>query len=241
MALVNTYYQASEPTDLTPGTVWIDSVGSRKQRGIDGAWRSMGNVNLDNGGSVKRAGDSMDGALQGAHGLAPLNAPNLRNYASLDNDPLSTVSWVNQKLDDLNIALLEKIAATAKGGNAASALLAGNLAFGFGCNAPAVALSYFDEPANPNDPHRSLNDGDVVPLPKYINADGSRTDASHSEIVLMMVSPRLQHDWNNDTPRDHNLRCFVNPNTRVVTSKITISQGGDYAGAANYVIVCMRS
>jgi len=245
MALVNTYYQASEPADLTPGTVWIDSVGSRKQRGIDGAWRSMGNVNLDNGGSVKRAGDSMDGALQGAHGLASLTDPNFHSTVRLDSDDLSPKSWVNTKLSDLNTSLLEKIAAIARGGNSASASLLANIAFGYGCNAPAVVVGGSDELANPTDPHRALNHGNAVPLPSYINPDGSRTPASLSEIVMLMVSPRNLFDWNNNDEREHRMLCSVDPTTLIVTARVNLFRSGEavgtYAGAANYIIVCVRS
>ena len=146
MAEVKTYYQADEPTDLTPGTVWILEDGERRQRGTDGGWRDVGHVNLDNGGSVKRAGDSMDGALEGAHGLAPLYSPNFIGNAMLDDADLATKPWVNQEIAGLKQAMLEQISSATKQGSP-SLSFGNSIAFGFGM----------------------VNHGGAVPLPKYSN------------------------------------------------------------------------
>lgn len=214
MAEVKTYFQVEEPADSTPGTTWIVEDGSRSQRGTDGSWRAMGNVNLDNGGSVKRSGDSMDGALEGSHGLAPLNAPNFTTNALLEDADLATKTWVQAKIDALNEVLTDAIT-TATDGSTPDFGIFDYMAFGSG-----VVAS-----------------GGAIPLPKY--KLGTGTTAQISEIVAVLVSPKTVHGRSDGiTSFDWTIECSADAST-VVTCNF---QGwAEAASTANYLIICAKN
>jgi hypothetical protein len=224
MADVFTYYQSGEPTDMTPGTTWIDDGGYRRIKGINGAWLNAGNVNLDNLGSVNRSGDSMDGALQGAHGLAPLFSAQLTGTPRINSNEIADKPWVLTLLHSLKTILRDEISdATRK--TSGSMALGENIAFGWGCKDPL---------AFPLDPNRALAHGEIVPLPSY----SSGVPASKEEIVLLL--PSVWREMGSaGSGNQWNINCDIDPETLIVNCDFD-SGSSSYTGHANYVIVCMK-
>ena len=192
MAECKTYFQSGEPTDQTPGTTWIDDSGNRLVRGINTAWRSAGNVNLDNLGAVKRAGDSMDGALEGAHGLAPLYSAPLTGTPHVNYNEIADKPWVLTLLEACKTMLRDEISdATRK--TSSSMAIGENIAFGCGV----------------------VGDGDLIPLPTYSNGSMATKD----EIVLgPFVSFKVTRQGIPTTATDFS----VDPITLKVTAKLYI-------------------
>ena len=211
MAECKTYYQSGEPTDMTPGTTWIDDAGNRNVRGTNTAWRYAGNVNLDNMGSVNRAGDTMDGALEGAHGLASLYSAPLTGTPHVNYNEIADKPWVLTLLEACKTTLRDEISdATRK--TSSSMAIGENIAFGYDV----------------------VDHGNTIPLPSYSNG----VMASKDEIVLLHVGMRTTLAGG-DNGNAWTL-FSVDPVTLIVTANMCPGPGYAHFYSVNYVIVCMK-
>ena len=214
MAETKTFYQDAEPSDQTPGTQWIASNGTWKVRGTNSAWRRVGNVNLDTLGHLDRQGGSMEGAIEGNHGLAPLNAPNFITNALIDNEDLSSKNWVQDQLDALHDAITLQIE-SATGGSDTSLGLFDYLAIGQGYVAHGGAIS----------------------MPKY--KLGAGNTALNTEIIGMIVSPREVYGRSDAiTSFDWSIKCRVDSPTTVYCF---FDGWATAAASANYLVICAKS
>jgi hypothetical protein len=211
------FFQPGEPTDRTPGTQWFLPDGTWRLRGTDGAWRRVGNANLETVGHLDRQGGHMEGAIEGNHGLAPLNAPNFSTNALLEDADLATKSWVQAQLKALSETLTNAITA-ATDGSTPDFTLYDTIAFGFG----------------------TIGHGEAIPLPRYKLGKG--TTAKISEVVLVTAAPSALDGYNHqfDGFAFHDA-CSVEKGTLVVTCHRWGDSHYDNVGVASYIILCAKT
>lgn len=219
MAEVKTYFQATEPTDSTPGTRWINVDGSRKIRGIDGVYRDDGNINLETCGNLSRQGGNMEGAIGGNHGLAPLDSPAFTTSATLEDEEVATKTWAQSLVDDLEETLRDVITAAVDGSSPNLGIF-DYLAVGYG----------------------SVAHGEAIPLPYYkLGAVNGGTQAKLSELISVHVALKTIMSHSSDSSDLHpSWAISVDPATLVVTCQV-VDADETHTGTVNYSIICGKT
>jgi hypothetical protein len=214
MAAVQTYFQADEPTDSAPGTIWLRSDGTKAQRDLSSAWVEKGNWLLEDDGLLSQEGGSVQGPITGNHGHAPTDSPAFTTVITLDGEEVPDKPWVTEQLANMQTDLQNYITEALSGGDSGVSI-GNNLAFGYG---------------------QGLTNGSVVPLPKY--ADDTR--ATIGEVVLLMVAAG-NNSFSCNVNAQHNIYVSVDPATLIVTCYgVRLGTGNTWNGVASYFIVCQR-
>lgn len=223
MPLVNTYQQAGEPSDTTPGAVWLRADGTKAQRGLAGLWIEKGSWTQANDGMLSKNGGTVLGPVYGNHGHASIDSPAFTGVITLGGDEVPTKPWVLEQMTTLSDTLQSFITNAIGGAGGAGAgtqvSIGNNLAFASG----------------------TIGDGGTISLPKY--ADGTR--AVIGEVCGLLVSPYTQTRGNGGEATAMAYECYVDPATLVVTVRTRITGGGGGAnwgtsGTANFLIICKR-
>jgi len=215
MSEAKTYQQASEPSDLTPGTTWLHDNGKAYIRKLDLTWNYVGEWELPNFHHLHLEGGSMLGPIGGAHGLCHSHNPAFTGTATLNDVDLADKQWISTQLEDLR-SVLENYISGKMGGTSGNVTVGNNMAIGFG----------------------TVQDGATIPLPTY--ADNTR--ASKSEVWGVLPSIKSMVGSNHPyVAFQYNMTCSVDANL-VASSKWS---GGGYVHEAgqsqiNYIIICKR-
>ena len=102
MATVDVYAGTGSPGPTAVGTLWFDAAtGLLKNRDDAGAWNTLMQYNLHDGGIVSKGGGNLVGAITGTHGLAPVVNAALTGTATLNGDDLVTLSTLNAMIQDM--------------------------------------------------------------------------------------------------------------------------------------------
>ncbi len=212
MAVASIYQQASEPTDLKPGTIWLGDDGVGKIRKLDGTWNTFGPWQEPNFGLLSLQGGTMLGPILGAHGLATLESPAFTGTPTINAVDAADKDFVTSQVEALKTSLTALIS-NQFGGTAGNITIGGNLAVGYG----------------------TVADGGTIPLPTY--ADNTR--AAKAEVWGVMVSMATMpfHDGAEANDSSFNIAVDVNLN---VTCQCVESHWGTKTGTANYIILCKR-
>lgn len=217
MPLVSTYYQANEPSDTAPGTIWLRADGTKAQRGLSAEWIEKGSWTQENDGMLSTEGGTVLGPVHGNHGHAPIDSPAFTGTITLNGEEVPDKPWVQDQID----AAVESLQAFVNN------IVGGDEGFTVGNNL-AIETGVV------------AHDG-IIPLPKY--ADDTR--AVHEEIWAMLVTMKHAAHSTSDRAAQIGHYCSVDPATRKVTARFTMEAGGGGAnwagtGDANYIIICKR-
>lgn len=212
MPQVNAYYQATEPSDLTPATRWYKDDGKLYIRKIDLTWNYAGEWQQPNLNHVHVEGATMLGPLLGNHGLAPLESPAFTGVATLNDIDLADKQWVSDQLTALQTTLNNTIS-NQIGGTTGNITIGSNMAVGYG----------------------TVADGGTIPLPVY--SDNVRATKAQVWGVLVSMKSVTVHDGSEANDSVWEVSADVN---LVVTANVNESHWGAKAGVANYIIICKR-
>lgn len=212
MPVANAYYQADEPTDLTPATRWYKDDGKLYIRKIDLSWNYAGEWQLPNMHHLHVEGGTMLGPILGAHGLAPTDNPAFTGTATLNTIDLADKQWAADQLTTLQTTLTNLITNQVSG-SSGNITIGSNLAVGYG----------------------TVNDGGTIPLPTY--SDNKRAVKAEVWGVLVSMKSVTVHDGSEANDSVWEVSADVN---LVVTAHVVESHWGTKAGVANYVIICKR-
>jgi hypothetical protein len=219
MGVVQSYYQADEPTDQTPGTIWYRDDGTMAQRDLSLAWVEKGNWLLTDNGMLSKEGGDVSGPVTGSHGHAPIDNPAFTGNITLDGEDVPDKPWVQAQMDALE-ETIQRFIAEALAGTDTTISIGNNMAVGVG----------------------TVVHGGAITLPKY--ADDTRADIS--EVWgAPFVSPAALARGNGSEATGMAYECTVDPATLIVTCRTRITSGGGGAnwaadGTANYLIICKR-
>lgn len=212
MSVSSAYFQADEPTDLTPSTRWYRDDGKLFIRKIDLSWNYAGEWQLPNMHHLHLEGGTMLGAIDGAHGLAPVDNPAFTGTATLNAIDLADKQWATDQLAALQTTLSQMIAAQI-GGTSGNITIGSNLAVGYG----------------------TIADGGTIPLPVY--SDNKRATKPEVWGVLVSLKSVTVHDGSEANDAAWDVSADVN---LVVSAKVVGSHWGTASGYANYIIICKR-
>lgn len=220
MPVVNTYQQAVEPTDLTPGTTWLRDDGTAAIRKLDLSWNEIGNWELPYFNNLQRSGGTVLGPILGNHGLAPLDSPPFTGTPTINGVDAADKQWVTDQLTTLQ-GTLNDLLSNAISGTSGNITIGSNLTVGYG----------------------TVFDGGTIPLPVF--ADNTRADKTQVWGVLVSMNKATYGTgseataWSNDCSVDSNLlvKCGLS-----ITGGGGGANMGSAAGAsvANYIVVCKR-
>lgn len=221
MAVVNTYQQASEPTDLTPGTQWYRDDGKAYIRKLDLTWNYIGEWQRPNFNHLHVEGGTMLGPILGEHGLAPLNNPAFTGTATLNDVDLADKQWTSDQIEALQTSLENFITGTSNG-TSGTLSIGNNLAIGYG----------------------QVKHGETIELPRYGGVAGQR--AALSEVWAVLPSIHDLEGWNSKG-NDYSFQSqvSVDANLKVTcswlsTENSTVGYIEHYTGSINYIIICKR-
>jgi hypothetical protein len=218
MAAVQTYYQADEPNETTPGTVWLRSDGTKAQRDLSGNWIEKGSWVLEDDGLLSKNGGAVVGPITGNHGHAPTDSPAFTTNITLDGEDVPDKPWVTAQIEDMQTALQTYVTEALSVGDTGISIGA-NLAFGYGI----------------------IAHGGTIPLPKY----SDDTQATIGQICLLLVGPSTLARASGGEATYWVYETSVDPTTLLVTARTRITSGGGgnnagVNGTANYSIICKR-
>lgn len=217
MSEVKTYQQADEPTDVTPGTVWLRATGTKAQRDLTGAWVEKGSWTETNDGLLPLTGGAVTGPVTGSHGHAPLDSPAFTTNATLDGEDLSTKTWVSEQIADLMTTIQDYISNAISGGES-SITIGQNFVLAYG----------------------TVANGGTVPLPTY----SSGVKAVKSEITLLIPFLLYSNFRYRDQHRSL-ITVGIDPDTLIAT--VTYDNGHtewldtNFTVTIGYAIACMKS
>src|ERR1035437_7011845 len=212
MAVVSTYQQDDEPSDLTPGTGWLRGDGKEYVRKLDLSWNYVGEWQLSHKNNLPIEGGTMMGPILGSHGLAPLDNPAFTGAATQNGVDLADKDYLTNQLAALQLTLTSLIT-NQVGGTMGNITIGGNLAVGYG----------------------TVSDGGTIPLPIY--ADNVRASLSEVWGVLASMKSLTGHDGSeaNDWTFEVNVDASLN-----VTCTNVESHWGTFTGVASYIVMCKR-
>lgn len=219
MALIgNTYIQAGDPGAVGFGYWWAHpTTGVVKSRNTSNTgWVSQGNWNTVNSGSLPLTGGVMTGAITGVSSWAPIASPDFTGTPQKGGIALATVNDLSTAITSLQ-SLIDLQVSSALSSTSAAISIGNNLAFGSG---------------------GGLDHGQTVPLPQYSNGD----DATQDEVLAIFVSIHTQQEifYGGIGSYNPELKCEVDPDTRIVTCTWTKPGDPPVAGKVNYLIICGR-
>lgn len=211
MPLVETYYQADEPPQTAPGTVWLRADGTKAQRGLSGQWIEKGSWTEENDGMMSVNGGTVLGPVLGNHGHAPLDSPAFLGTMTLNGEEVPDKPWVNDQIQAAVEAIQSFVNGVMTGGETIS--IGNDMAIGYGVVA----------------------DGGTIPLPKY--ADGTRAILSEVWGVLPSLRYTYFHFSAGTNLLGVNIRADAN---LLVTAKCEYGVANWVSVEANYIIICKR-
>ena len=214
MAEVKTYY-GTEPSDSSPGTMWLRTDGTKAQRDLSGVWIEKGSWTLEDDGLLSKEGGAVTGPVTGNHGHAPTDSPAFTTIITLDGEEVPDKPWVTEQMTNMQTDLQNFITEALSGGESGISV-GNNMAFGYG----------------------TLAHGAAVPLPKY--SDDTR--ATLGQIVIMGAALVDTHAITPSRAGDNMLgyKCKIDAATLVVTAQILMSYQDWVATDAQYWIICVR-
>lgn len=217
MSEVKTYQQADEPTDATPGTVWLRANGTKAQRDLSGAWIEKGSWTLENDGMLPKAGGAVTGPVTGSHGHATLDSPAFTTNATLDGEDLATKAWVSEQIADLMTTIQDYISNAISGGES-SITIGQNFVLAYG----------------------TVANGAAVPLPTY----SSGVKAVKSEITLLIPFLLYSNFRYRDQHRGC-ITIGIDPDTLIASvlwdNGHTEATDISFTVTIGYAIACMKS
>lgn len=100
MALIQMYAQASDPGAVGAGYIWINTTtGDMSIRNTaNSGWTLILNSDQADGGLLSKAGGTMTGAIEGAHGLLPLDSGPMTGTPTIEAAEIATKNWVTELL-----------------------------------------------------------------------------------------------------------------------------------------------
>lgn len=220
MAVASIYQQAVEPTDLTPGTLWLRDDGTSAVRKLDLTWNELGSWELPSWGNLPVAGGTMLGPILGNHGLAPLASPAFTGAPTINGIDAADKQWVTDQLTTLQSTVNDLIS-NAISGTSGNITIGSNLTVGYG----------------------TVQDGGTIPLPVF--ADNTRADKSQVWGVMVSMNNAAYGTGSEATSWAN--KCTVDANL-LVTCGVAIVGGGGGANTgstagtstANYIVICKR-
>lgn len=204
LASVGIFMQAATPATSAAGNIWLNTTSGLWyiRNTSDTTWIQMGNFNSTYGGLLNRGGGNMTGAITGAHGLAPTDAPAFTTSITLDGQDLATEAWTTLQITDAVAA----IGGTTGGSSSSSTSSGGTTSFQLGNKFASVTGTL---------PITTTGDGwiaTVPTLPAFSNPDGSTTAAAITDCAIKIAVPAYI-----------TFGQFVNGNTRIEITDVSDS------------------